>query len=173
MGKKLQTSEKKSRSTLKVALTSVTETDDLPTIDSDSEIEEEKSALKERIDFLNPVASPTKISDYSSYDDNDDDPEESRADSSFLDAAETSRQSVSERVRSAQAILQTRQKQFPKSIKTPEDSLKRRRFERGGLAERLNQLHSRQRSAISFWRHQCSSTTSAGKTHPSESCLFM
>lgn len=32
------------------------ETDDLPTIDSDSEIEEEKSALKERIDFLNPVA---------------------------------------------------------------------------------------------------------------------
>ncbi|XP_016146821.1 DNA repair-scaffolding protein-like [Sinocyclocheilus grahami] len=45
---------------------------------------------------------------------------------------------------------------------TPEDSSKkRRRFERGGLAERLNRLHSRQRSAISFWRHQCSSTTSA------------
>jgi len=37
---------------------------------------------------------------------------------------------------------------------------------RGGLAERLNRLHSRQRSAISFWRHQCNSTTSAGKTHP-------
>lgn len=37
---------------------------------------------------------------------------------------------------------------------------------RGGLAERLNRLHSRQRSAISFWRHQCDSTTSAGKTHP-------
>lgn len=37
---------------------------------------------------------------------------------------------------------------------------------RGGLAERLNRLHCRQRSAISFWRHQCNSTTSAGKTHP-------
>ncbi len=37
---------------------------------------------------------------------------------------------------------------------------------RGGLAERLNRLHSRQKSAISFWRHQCNSTTSAGKTHP-------
>lgn len=74
------------------------------------------------------------ISDYSSYDDNDEDPEESRADSSLLDAAETSRQSVSEWVRSAQAILQTPQKQTPKSIKTPEDSSKkRRRFERYDL----------------------------------------
>ncbi|KAL0156341.1 hypothetical protein M9458_047587, partial [Cirrhinus mrigala] len=62
--------------------------------------------------------SPAEISDYSSYDDNDEDPEESRADSSLLDAAETSRQSVSE------------WKQTPKSIKTPEDSSKkRRRFE--------------------------------------------
>lgn len=32
------------------------ETDDLPSIDSDSEIEEENSASKEHIDFLNPVA---------------------------------------------------------------------------------------------------------------------
>ncbi|XP_058620833.1 DNA repair-scaffolding protein isoform X3 [Onychostoma macrolepis] len=138
------------------------ETDDLPSIDSDSETEEENLASKEHIDFVNPVASPTQISDYSSYDDNDEDPEESRADSSFLDAAESSRQSVSEWVRSAQAILQTPQKQAPKSIKTPEDSSKkRRRFERGGLAERLNRLHSRQKSAVSFWRHQCNSTTSA------------
>ncbi|XP_016398848.1 DNA repair-scaffolding protein isoform X1 [Sinocyclocheilus rhinocerous] len=134
------------------------ETDDLPFIDSDSEIEEENSASKEHIDFLNPVVSPNQISDYSSYDDNDEDPEESRA-----DAAESSRQSVSEWVRSAQAILQTPQK-CPKSIKTPEDSSKkRRRFERGGLAERLNRLHSRQKSAISFWRHQCNSTTSAAE----------
>ncbi|XP_051737475.1 DNA repair-scaffolding protein isoform X3 [Ctenopharyngodon idella] len=106
--------------------------------------------------------SPAEISDYSSYDDNDEDTEESRAESSLLDAAETSKQSVSEWVRSAQAILQTPQKQTAKSVKTPEDSSKkRRRFERGGLAERLNRLHSRQRSAISFWRHQCNSTTSA------------
>lgn len=32
------------------------ETDDLPSIDSDSEIEEENSASNEHIDFLNPVA---------------------------------------------------------------------------------------------------------------------
>ncbi|RXN24669.1 microtubule-associated RP EB family member 2 isoform X1 [Labeo rohita] len=161
---KLQTSEKKSRNARKVALSSIIETDDLPSIDSDSEVEEDNSASKEHIehtDLQNPIASPAVISDYSSYDDNDEDPEESRADSSLLDAAETSRQSVSEWVRSAQAILQTPQKQTPKSIKTPEDSSKkRRRFERGGLAERLNRLHSRQRSAISFWRHQCNSTTS-------------
>ncbi|XP_059381052.1 DNA repair-scaffolding protein isoform X1 [Carassius carassius] len=140
------------------------ETDDLPSIDSDSEIEEENSASKGHTDFLNPVVSPTQISDYSSYDDNDEDPEESRVDSSLQDAAESSRQSVSEWVRSAQAILQTPQKQIPNSIKTPEDSSKkRRRFERGGLAERLNRLHSRQKSAINFWRHQCNSTTSAAE----------
>lgn len=139
------------------------ETDDLPSIDSDSELEEDDSASKEHSDFLNPVPSPAirlsdhQISDYSSYDDNDEDP-----DSSLLDAAETSKQSVSEWVRSAQAILQTPKKQTAKSAKTPEDSSKkRRRFEKGGLAERLNRLHSRQRSAISFWRHQCNSTTSA------------
>ncbi|XP_067234590.1 DNA repair-scaffolding protein isoform X2 [Chanodichthys erythropterus] len=138
------------------------ETDDLPSIDSDSELEEDKSASKEHSDCINPVLSPAEISDYSSYDDNDEDTEESRAESSLLDAAETSKQSVSEWVRSAQAILQTPQKQTTKSVKTPEDSSKkRRRFERGGLAERLNRLHSRQRSAISFWRHQCNSTTSA------------
>lgn len=136
------------------------DTDELPTIDSDSEIEEENSASKEHSDFLNPAVSPAEISDYSSYDCNDEDPNESRAESSL--AADTSKQSVSEWIRSAQAILQTPQKQTTKTIKTPEDSSKkRRRFERGGLAERLNRLHSRQRSAISFWRHQCNSTTSA------------
>ncbi|CAM4723689.1 unnamed protein product [Leuciscus chuanchicus] len=137
------------------------ETDDLPSIDSDSELEEDNSASKEHSDSLNPVPAPAEISDYSSYDDSDEDPEERRADSFLLDPAETSKQSVSEWVRSAQAILRTPQKQTAKSAKTPEDSSKKRRFERGGLAERLNRLHSRQRSAISFWRHQCNSTTSA------------
>ncbi|XP_056306197.1 DNA repair-scaffolding protein [Danio aesculapii] len=136
------------------------DTDELPTIDSDSEFEEENSASKEHSDFLNPAVSPAEISDYSSYEGNEEDPNESRAESSL--AADTSKQSVSEWIRSAQAILQTPQKQTTKTIKTPEDSSKkRRRFERGGLAERLNRLHSRQRSAISFWRHQCNSTTSA------------
>ncbi|XP_077101349.1 DNA repair-scaffolding protein isoform X2 [Siphateles boraxobius] len=136
------------------------ETDDLPSIDSDSELEDDP-ASKEHSDFLNPVLSPAEISAYSSYVDSDVDPEESRADSFLVDPAETSKQSVSEWVRSAQAILRTPQKQIAKSAKTPEDSSKKRRFERGGLAERLNRLHSRQRSAISFWRHQCNSTTSA------------
>ncbi|XP_051543317.1 DNA repair-scaffolding protein [Myxocyprinus asiaticus] len=136
------------------------DTDDLPSIDSDSELEEENSTSKEQIDFVNPVASPAEISDYSSND--DEDPDESRTNSSVLDPADSSKQSVSEWVRSAQAILQTPQKLTAKSIKTPEDSSKKRRkFERGGFAERLNRLHSRQRSAISFWRHQCSSNTSA------------
>lgn len=77
---------------------------------------------------------PAEISDYSSYDDSDEDPEESRADSFLLDPAETSKQSVSEWVRSAQAILRTPQKQIAKSAKTPEDSSKkRRRFERYDL----------------------------------------
>ncbi|ROI16385.1 Microtubule-associated protein RP/EB family member 2 [Anabarilius grahami] len=98
------------------------ETDDLPSIDSDSELEEDKSASKEHSDCINPVLSPAEISDYSSYDDNDEDTEESRAESSLLNAAETSKQSVSEWVRSAQAILQTPQKQTNKSVKTPEDS---------------------------------------------------
>ncbi|XP_056594064.1 DNA repair-scaffolding protein isoform X2 [Triplophysa dalaica] len=134
--------------------------DDLPSIDSDSETEEDNSTSKDQIDFPNPVASPADISVYSSND--DDDPEENRTDSSLLDPADTSKQSVSEWVRSAQAILQTPQKQTTRTIKTPEDSSKKnRRFERGGLAEKLNRLHSRQRSAISFWRHQCNSSTSA------------
>ncbi|XP_051970402.1 DNA repair-scaffolding protein [Xyrauchen texanus] len=136
------------------------DTDDLPSIDSDSELEEENSTSKEQIDFVNPVASPPEISDYSSND--DEDPDESRTDSFLLDPADSGKQSVSEWVRSAQAILQTPQKQTAKSFKTPEDSSKKRRkFERGGFAERLNRLYSRQRSAISFWRHQCSSNTSA------------
>lgn len=135
------------------------DTDDLPSIDSDSEIEEDNSTSKDQSDFLNLVASPAEISVYSSND--DEDPEENRTDSSLLDAADTSRQSVSEWVRSAQASLQTPQKQTTKTIKTPEDSSKKnRKFERGGLAEKLNRLHSRQRSAISFWRHQCNSSTS-------------
>ncbi|KAL0966210.1 hypothetical protein UPYG_G00292350 [Umbra pygmaea] len=68
--------------------------------------------------------------------------------------------SVSDWVRSAQAALQTPQKQTTKNAKTPEDSHKKKiTFQRGGLAERLNRLQSRQRSAISFWRHQSISCT--------------
>uniref|UniRef100_A0A3Q3X8Y9 Uncharacterized protein n=1 Tax=Mola mola TaxID=94237 RepID=A0A3Q3X8Y9_MOLML len=69
---------------------------------------------------------------------------------------------VSDWVRSAQAMLQTPQKPIDGQCKTPEDSAKKKRkFQSGGLAERLNKLQRRQRSAVSFWRHQSLSDTSA------------
>ncbi|XP_040911351.1 DNA repair-scaffolding protein isoform X2 [Toxotes jaculatrix] len=82
-----------------------------------------------------------------------------------LQTGEGSRRSVSDWVRSAQAILQTPQKPLDRQSKTPEDSAKKKRkFQSGGLAERLNRLQCRQRSAISFWRHQSISDTSTTAT---------
>lgn len=90
--------------------------------------------------LLSFFQSPAEISDYSSNDGNDEDPNESRAESSL--AADTSKQSVSEWIRSAQAILQTPQKQTTKTMKTPEDSSKkRRRFERYDLLHLDHNLH--------------------------------
>uniref|UniRef100_A0A669QWW2 Scaffold protein involved in DNA repair n=1 Tax=Phasianus colchicus TaxID=9054 RepID=A0A669QWW2_PHACC len=62
---------------------------------------------------------------------------------------------ASDWLKSAQALLQTPKKQSGKASKTPEDSAKKRKLLRGGLAERLCRLQNRERSAISFWRHQC------------------
>ncbi|OCT76785.1 hypothetical protein XELAEV_18031988mg, partial [Xenopus laevis] len=65
---------------------------------------------------------------------------------------------ASEWLKTAQVLLQTPEKKIDKTSKTPEDSAKKRkRFLRGGLAERLSRLQNRERSAISFWRHQCES----------------
>ncbi|KAK1173763.1 DNA repair-scaffolding protein, partial [Acipenser oxyrinchus oxyrinchus] len=96
--------------------------------------------------------------------------------SSFVSKAEQSQstgRSASDWIKSAQALLQTPQKQTDRKFKTPEDSAKKRKKFlrlflttldndihspipcRGGLAERLNRLQCRERSAISFWRHQC------------------
>ncbi|XP_068593595.1 DNA repair-scaffolding protein isoform X2 [Cebidichthys violaceus] len=79
---------------------------------------------------------------------------------------EGSKRSVSDWVRSAQAMLQTPQKpQQARQSRTPEDSAKKRRkFQSGGLAERLNRLQCRQRSAVSFWKHQSTSDTSTTTT---------
>ncbi|XP_066575738.1 DNA repair-scaffolding protein isoform X2 [Amia ocellicauda] len=75
---------------------------------------------------------------------------------------QASGRSASDWVRSAQALLQTPHKQADRKFKTPEDSAKKKnKFLRGGLAERLSRLQCRQRSAISFWRHQ---SPSASKT---------
>ncbi|KAM8966883.1 DNA repair-scaffolding protein [Pelodytes ibericus] len=66
--------------------------------------------------------------------------------------------SASDWLRTAQVLLKTPDKAATKACKTPEDSAKKRkRFLGGGLAERLNRLQNRERSAISFWRHQCDS----------------
>ncbi|XP_067836007.1 DNA repair-scaffolding protein isoform X2 [Heptranchias perlo] len=80
---------------------------------------------------------------------------------------QTSVRSASDWLKSAQAFLQTPEKQKRKQFKTPEDSAKKRKkFLRGGLAERLNRLQCRERSAINFWRHQSlidSKTHAGGK----------
>ncbi|XP_066122190.1 DNA repair-scaffolding protein isoform X1 [Saccopteryx bilineata] len=57
-------------------------------------------------------------------------------------------------MKSTDYVLYTPQKQtkFPR---TPENSAKKKQLLRGGLAERLNGLQNRERSAISLWRHQC------------------
>ncbi|XP_018418464.1 PREDICTED: DNA repair-scaffolding protein [Nanorana parkeri] len=65
---------------------------------------------------------------------------------------------VSDWVKTAQILLQTPEKKIDKTFKTPEDSAKKKkRFLRGGLAERLSRLQNRERSAITFWRHQSGS----------------
>ncbi|KAI5620397.1 DNA repair-scaffolding protein [Silurus asotus] len=119
------------------------DTDELPTIDSESEHEDIST---QQISLVS-----AEISDCSS----DSDHNTSRLDSSAQEQSQQNR-SISEWVRSAQALLQTPQKQTDKNpSKTPEDSgKKKRKFESQGLAERLNRLQCRQRSAISFWRHQ-------------------
>ncbi|KAM9322505.1 LOW QUALITY PROTEIN: DNA repair-scaffolding protein [Pholidichthys leucotaenia] len=78
-----------------------------------------------------------------------------------LQTSENSKRSISNWVRSAQVMLQTPQKSINRELKTPEDSAKKRRkFQSGGLAERLNRLQCRQRSAVSFWKHQSVSDSS-------------
>nr|XP_057923354.1 DNA repair-scaffolding protein [Doryrhamphus excisus] len=71
---------------------------------------------------------------------------------------EGSKRSVSDWVRCVHAMLQTPRKASDRQSKTPDDSAKKtRKFQSGGLAERLNRLQCRQRSAVSFWRHRSNS----------------
>ncbi|XP_058487493.1 DNA repair-scaffolding protein [Solea solea] len=157
--------------------------DDLPVIDSDSNLDEsDKDAKEDSGQQISDCESESsdgqkklipkstnvaelEISGYVSDGENiGDSVTPSRLDSeSFpLQTVEGSRRSVSDWVRSAQAMLQTPQKLLVRQSKTPEDSAKKKRkFQRGGLAERLNQLQCRQRSAVSLWRHQSISDTSS------------
>ncbi|XP_025958767.2 DNA repair-scaffolding protein isoform X4 [Dromaius novaehollandiae] len=75
--------------------------------------------------------------------------------SSALDTGKVTARPASDWLKSAQALLQTPKKQSDRASRTPEDSAKKRKLLRGGLAERLCRLQNRERSAISFWRHQC------------------
>ncbi|XP_062936055.1 DNA repair-scaffolding protein isoform X2 [Cynocephalus volans] len=61
---------------------------------------------------------------------------------------------IDPRVKLTEDILCTPWKQTAKFPRTPENSGKKTKLLRGGLAERLNGLQNRERSAISLWRHQ-------------------
>ncbi|KAM9719324.1 DNA repair-scaffolding protein [Menidia menidia] len=162
-----------------------TDKDDHPVIDTDSDLSDpgediEKDSGQQISDCEStedkPRDSPLKttnmkeleISGYASDGENID----STLSSSKLDSqifpprtGEGSKRSVSEWLRSAQAMLQTPQKLIDRNPKSPEDSAKKKRkFQSGGLAERLSRLQCRQRSAISFWRHESFSDTPAATT---------
>ncbi|XP_015280927.1 PREDICTED: DNA repair-scaffolding protein [Gekko japonicus] len=74
--------------------------------------------------------------------------------------------SATDWLKSAQAVLQTPKKKIDKNLKSLDDSAKKRKLLRGGLAERLNRLQNRERAAINFWRHNCISDnqTPGGKS---------
>ncbi|KAG7455259.1 hypothetical protein MATL_G00254760 [Megalops atlanticus] len=113
-----------------------------------------------------PLVTDAEISDYS--DDESVEPAgQARCEHVPWQPSGNSVRSASDWVRSAQAVLRTPQKQDNRQFKTPEDSAKKKKkFLSGGLAERLSRLQCRQRSAISFWRHQSLSdgkTPAAGK----------
>uniref|UniRef100_UPI0037E89D7F DNA repair-scaffolding protein n=1 Tax=Semicossyphus pulcher TaxID=241346 RepID=UPI0037E89D7F len=167
------------------ALRMLIDKDDLPVIDTDSDLDEceeedekdsgqqisdcESESCDEKPEDLPPnnpkIMTALEISGYMSDEEPVGGTEASSrlgSESFLLQTGEGSRRSVSDWVRSAQAMLQTPQKPLDRQSKTPEDSAKKKRkFQSGGLAERLNRLQCRQRSAVSFWRHQFVSDTSA------------
>ncbi|XP_008296787.1 DNA repair-scaffolding protein [Stegastes partitus] len=156
--------------------------DDLPVIDTDSDLDEpEEDAEKDSGQQISDCeSSDHKQEDFPLQSANVEEPEisgyvsdgedvgstltSSRLDSEIFppQTGEGSKRSVSDWVRSAQAMLQTPQKPIDRQSKTPEDSAKKKRkFQSGGLAERLCRLQCRQRSAVSFWKHQSNSGSSA------------
>ncbi|XP_032655972.1 DNA repair-scaffolding protein isoform X2 [Chelonoidis abingdonii] len=145
--------------------------------DSDSCASSNSLPLEEKEGEL-PKTVSTEISEYSSDSENLEEGQRDTESSNFgfskklqssseADLAQATGRSASDWLKSAQALLQTPKKQLDKTSRTPEDSAKKRKLLRGGLAERLNRLQNRERSAISFWKHQCVSeykTSSGGKS---------
>ncbi|XP_010781674.1 DNA repair-scaffolding protein [Notothenia coriiceps] len=164
-----------------------TDKDDLPVIDTDTDLEEseeevekdsgqqisdcESESFEEKPEDLPLNPSNTAGLEISGYVSDGEDVDAAvtpiRPDSP-VQCGEGSRKSIRDWVRSAQAMLQTPQKlQSNMQSKTPEDSAKKKRkFKSGGLAERLNRLQCRQRSAVSFWRHQSISEAAATVDRP-------
>uniref|UniRef100_A0A3P9J4B5 Scaffold protein involved in DNA repair n=1 Tax=Oryzias latipes TaxID=8090 RepID=A0A3P9J4B5_ORYLA len=148
--------------------------DDLPVIDTDSDLEE--SDCKSQLGREKPTKTPSKDSnepEISGYASDGDDiggtftSNQLDSQTFSLQTDEGTKRSVSEWVKSAQAMLQTPQKSTDRRPRTPEDSArKKRKFQSGGLAERLNRLQCRQRSAVSFWRHEFVPDTSAAVDRP-------
>ncbi|ERE75832.1 hypothetical protein H671_4g12329, partial [Cricetulus griseus] len=107
----------------------------------------------------------TEILEYSSDSDKEDDPKndlfiDSESPHKYqVDFKSDARQSLNRQpdsgANSTQPILSTPQKYMAKFSKTTENSATKKKFLRGGLAERLKELQNRERSAISLWRHRC------------------
>ncbi|XP_057388483.1 DNA repair-scaffolding protein isoform X2 [Balaenoptera acutorostrata] len=110
-----------------------------------------------------PKTNPTEILEYSSDSEKDDESEnvlfiDSESSHKYhvdfgSDGRQVMERLINPRVKSTETILHTPQKET-KLPKTPENSAKKKKLLRGGLAERLNGLQNRERSAISLWRHQ-------------------
>ncbi|XP_069635407.1 DNA repair-scaffolding protein isoform X3 [Haliaeetus albicilla] len=133
--------------------------------DSDSCTNLNSLPVKEENDELRKTTL-TEISEYSSDNDSVGEGEMGLATStpgftkrlwprSGVDTGEVTVRPASEWLRSAQALLRTPGKQAGKAPRAPTESTKKTKLLRGGLAERLYRLQNRERSAISFWRHQC------------------
>ncbi|XP_040607148.1 DNA repair-scaffolding protein isoform X3 [Mesocricetus auratus] len=111
-----------------------------------------------------PKPISTEILEYSSDSDKEDDPEnalfiDSESPHKYqVDFKSDARQSLSRQTdslaNSAPPLLSTPQKYMVKFPKTTENSATKKKFLRGGLAERLKELQNRERSAISLWRHR-------------------
>ncbi|XP_058131495.1 DNA repair-scaffolding protein isoform X1 [Dasypus novemcinctus] len=112
-----------------------------------------------------PKTSSTEILEYSSESEKEDDLEnilfiDSESPHKYVVDFGSNTGQVMERLlgpqmNSAETILYTPHKQTNKFPRTPENSSKKKKLIRGGLAERLNGLQNRERSAITFWRHRC------------------
>ncbi|XP_044150481.1 DNA repair-scaffolding protein isoform X1 [Bufo gargarizans] len=144
------------------AAESEVEISDSESVSSDQR-QSDVEALKEENDRYKHAAGYSKAVDIIEYS-SDDPPDEptipvTRAEDSRPVGDENGMhscgKSASDWLKTAQVLLQTPEKKADVNFKTPEDSAKKKkRFLRGGLAERLNRLHNRERSAITFWRHQ-------------------